>query len=152
MGAQPREPEGSRTIGRAVADEHGRLLRPHKIGRCSARSRITTRGSPVCAGTSRRRGPTFSTSNRSRFKTGKVLTKISPLAKWTTKDVWRYAKAHEIPLLPLYELGYTSVGCEPCTSLPLDPLKPAVGALAGPEARMRDSYPSRPNRSHEGRR
>jgi phosphoadenosine phosphosulfate reductase len=55
-----------------------------------------------------------------RLPSGTTLTKISPLAQWTTKDVWLYAKAHGIPLLPLYEAGYTSVGCEPCTSLPLD--------------------------------
>jgi phosphoadenosine phosphosulfate reductase len=65
------------------------------------------------------------------LKTGKVLKKISPLAEWTTRDVWRYAKAHEIPLLPLYELGYTSVGCEPCTSLPLDPSNPRSGRWQG---------------------
>src|SRR5918995_234622 len=48
--------------------------------------------------------------------TGKTLCKISPLAGWTTRDVWAYAKAHDIPLLPLYAQGYTSIGCEPCTS------------------------------------
>ena len=32
--------------------------------------------------------------------------------------VWDYATAHDIPLLPLYDAGYTSIGCEPCTSLP----------------------------------
>ena len=57
--------------------------------------------------------------------------KVSPLAAWTTKDVWQYAKAHDIPLLPLYELGYTSIGCEPCTSLPLDPNNPRSGRWQG---------------------
>ena len=52
--------------------------------------------------------------------TGKVLRKVSPLASWTTKDVWAYAREHQIPLLPLYDLGYTSVGCEPCTTLPAE--------------------------------
>lgn len=52
--------------------------------------------------------------------TGKVLRKVSPLAAWTNRDVWAYAKAHGIPLLPLYDEGYTSIGCEPCTSLPID--------------------------------
>jgi len=62
---------------------------------------------------------------------GKVLRKISPLAAWTTKDVWRYAREHDIPLLPLYELGYTSIGCEPCTSVPLDPSNPRSGRWQG---------------------
>jgi phosphoadenosine phosphosulfate reductase len=62
---------------------------------------------------------------------GKAIAKISPLARWSTKDVWDYVKAHEIPPLPLYELGYTSIGCEPCTSLPLDPSNPRSGRWRG---------------------
>ena len=62
---------------------------------------------------------------------GKVLRKVSPLASWTTKDVWAYAREHEIPLLPLYDLGYTSIGCEPCTSLPLDPSNERSGRWGG---------------------
>jgi phosphoadenosine phosphosulfate reductase len=63
--------------------------------------------------------------------TGKTLRKVSPLATWTTKDVWTYAKEHDIPLLPLYGQGYTSIGCEPCTSLPLDPSNDRSGRWAG---------------------
>jgi phosphoadenosine phosphosulfate reductase len=63
--------------------------------------------------------------------TGKVLSKISPLATWSTRAVWEYAKQHDIPLLPLYAQGYTSIGCEPCTSLPLDPSNDRSGRWAG---------------------
>jgi phosphoadenosine phosphosulfate reductase len=63
--------------------------------------------------------------------TGKVLSKVSPLATWTTREVWEYAKRHDIPLLPLYDLGYTSIGCEPCTSLPLDPSNERSGRWGG---------------------
>ncbi|HMF77819.1 MAG TPA: phosphoadenylyl-sulfate reductase [Bryobacteraceae bacterium] len=49
---------------------------------------------------------------------GKQLAKISPLADWTDKDVWSFAREQGIPLLPLYDAGYTSIGCEPCTALP----------------------------------
>ena len=63
--------------------------------------------------------------------TGTVLRKVSPLARWRTKDVWAYAKEQDIPLLPLYDLGYTSIGCEPCTSLPLDPSNERSGRWAG---------------------
>jgi phosphoadenosine phosphosulfate reductase len=62
---------------------------------------------------------------------GKTLRKISPLARWRTADVWRYAKLHAIPLLPLYEAGYTSIGCEPCTTLPLDPGNERSGRWGG---------------------
>jgi phosphoadenosine phosphosulfate reductase len=65
------------------------------------------------------------------LKSGRQLRKVSPLAEWTMKDVWQYAKAHDIPLMPLYELGYSSIGCEPCTSLPLDPSNPRSGRWQG---------------------
>jgi phosphoadenosine phosphosulfate reductase len=63
--------------------------------------------------------------------TGKQLQKISPLAEWTTRDVWQYAEQYGIPLLPLYDKGYTSIGCEPCTSLPFDPDDPRSGRWGG---------------------
>jgi phosphoadenosine phosphosulfate reductase len=62
---------------------------------------------------------------------GKRLRKVSPLAEWSTRDVWEYLKRHGIPLLPLYEQGYTSVGCAPCTSLPADPNDPRSGRWSG---------------------
>jgi phosphoadenosine phosphosulfate reductase len=62
---------------------------------------------------------------------GHILAKLSPLAEWTTRDVWQYAEQHSIPLLPLYEKGYTSIGCAPCTSLPFDANDPRSGRWSG---------------------
>lgn len=62
---------------------------------------------------------------------GKHLWKVSPLADWTTKDVWDYAVRNDIALLPLYDRGYTSIGCEPCTALPEDPDNPRSGRWGG---------------------
>jgi phosphoadenosine phosphosulfate reductase len=62
---------------------------------------------------------------------GKKLHKISPLAAWTDKDVWSFAKSHYVPLLPLYDAGYTSIGCQPCTALPADPGNARSGRWAG---------------------
>jgi len=66
-----------------------------------------------------------------KLPSGNAIRKVAPLAAWTARDVWRYAKDHDIPLLPLYELGYTSIGCEPCTSLPPDPNDPRSGRWQG---------------------
>ncbi len=66
-----------------------------------------------------------------RLPSGKVMFKVSPLADWTARDVWAYLKQNNIPILPLYEQGYTSIGCQPCTSLPLDPENPRSGRWAG---------------------
>jgi phosphoadenosine phosphosulfate reductase len=62
---------------------------------------------------------------------GRTIRKLSPLTEWSTRDVWSYATQHGIPLLKLYDKGYTSIGCEPCTSLPLDPNDPRSGRWGG---------------------
>lgn len=62
---------------------------------------------------------------------GHSLRKVSPLADWTFAAVHDYARDHAIPLLPLYELGYMSIGCEPCTAIPIDPANPRSGRWRG---------------------
>jgi phosphoadenylyl-sulfate reductase (thioredoxin) len=62
---------------------------------------------------------------------GKQLRKVSPLGDWMTREVWQYATEHQIPLLPLYDLGYSSVGCQPCTSLPTSADDPRSGRWSG---------------------
>jgi phosphoadenosine phosphosulfate reductase len=62
---------------------------------------------------------------------GKAIRKISPLTEWTAKDVWTYAGRYDIPLVQLYDKGYTSIGCEPCTTLPTDPNDPRSGRWGG---------------------
>ena len=43
------------------------------------------------------------------------LAKISPLADWTIEEVKDYNRLHGVPQHPLYERGFTSIGCAPCT-------------------------------------
>lgn len=62
---------------------------------------------------------------------GKVVRKLSPFADWSTRDIWQLCGHFRIPLLPLYEQGYTSIGCEPCTTLPTDPNDPRSGRWSG---------------------
>jgi phosphoadenosine phosphosulfate reductase len=66
-----------------------------------------------------------------RLPSGKMIDRVAPIAAWTARDVWKYAKDHQIPLLSLYEAGYTSIGCEPCTELPPDPNNPRSGRWHG---------------------
>jgi phosphoadenosine phosphosulfate reductase len=66
-----------------------------------------------------------------KLPSGKSLQKISPVYDWTTRDVWQYMQQHNIPELPLYARGYTSIGCAPCTKLPLDPDDPRSGRWQG---------------------
>lgn len=48
---------------------------------------------------------------------GKTLVKFNPIANWTRRDVWRYLDEHDLPHHPLYDLGYASISCAPCTRM-----------------------------------
>jgi phosphoadenosine phosphosulfate reductase len=43
------------------------------------------------------------------------LVKVNPLAAWTADDVWHYIRSNKVPYNPLYDKGYVSLGCRPCT-------------------------------------
>ena len=43
------------------------------------------------------------------------LVKISPLANWTRRDVWKRIVRENVPYNPLHDRGYASIGCRPCT-------------------------------------
>jgi len=62
---------------------------------------------------------------------GEDFYKVSPLLGWHSKDVFAYLKAENLPMHPLWEKGYTSIGCEPCTSVPGDPGDPRSGRWQG---------------------
>ena len=59
-----------------------------------------------------------------KLPSGKLMKKVSVLADWDWVRVEAYASEHGIPRLALYDQGYSSIGCEPCTAIP------AVGADA----------------------
>lgn len=62
---------------------------------------------------------------------GRTLAKLSPLAEWTWREVWGYLERKGIEPLSLYEQGYTSIGCQPCTTPPADPDDPRSGRWGG---------------------
>jgi phosphoadenosine phosphosulfate reductase len=62
---------------------------------------------------------------------GKRLLKVSPLAAWTWGHVWSYTAEHSIDSLPLYDFGYRSIGCEPCTAVPVEGADPRSGRWGG---------------------
>jgi len=43
------------------------------------------------------------------------LEKFNPLATWSEEEVWSYLRRFEVPYNPLYDQGYRSIGCAPCT-------------------------------------
>lgn len=43
------------------------------------------------------------------------MVKLHPLAHWTRARIWDYIVNHNLPYNRLYDEGYTSIGCQPCT-------------------------------------
>jgi phosphoadenosine phosphosulfate reductase len=43
------------------------------------------------------------------------ITKVSPLADWSEEEVWDYVRKNDVPYSALYDKGFTSIGCVPCT-------------------------------------
>ena len=66
-----------------------------------------------------------------QLPSGHELLKISPLAAWEWKQVWDYTVESGIEHLSLYDLGYRSIGCEPCTSLPAEGADARSGRWGG---------------------
>ena len=59
------------------------------------------------------------------------LVKVNPMAAWPATDANAYAQSHDVIHNPLFALGYTSVGCWPCTERPAPGADPRSGRWAG---------------------
>ena len=62
---------------------------------------------------------------------GRWIVKINPMAAWSRQQVWGYLKEHDLPHNPLYDLGYSSIGCAPCTRARLPDEPERAGRWAG---------------------
>jgi phosphoadenosine phosphosulfate reductase len=63
------------------------------------------------------------------------LLRVSPLVRWTSKDVWRFVHANDVPYNLLHDQGYPSIGCQPCTSAVAEGEDPRAGRWRGREKR-----------------
>ena len=59
------------------------------------------------------------------------LVKVNPLASSNARDVWAHVRAHDVPVNPLHQDGYPSIGCVPCTSRVLPGEDPRAGRWRG---------------------
>ncbi|PLA74662.1 phosphoadenylyl-sulfate reductase [Hydrogenovibrio sp. SC-1] len=55
------------------------------------------------------------------------LIKFNPLLDWTHDQLWQALEERQIPINPLHNKGYPSIGCEPCTRA----IKPGEDERAG---------------------
>ena len=64
-------------------------------------------------------------------ETARGLIKVNPIATWTDLDVQGYIKDHDVPVNPLLDQGYLSIGCWPCTRPVEDGEDPRAGRWSG---------------------
>jgi phosphoadenosine phosphosulfate reductase len=65
-----------------------------------------------------RHGPNLffkSVENRLLCCNVRKVQPLTPLAEWQEDEVWEYLRENDVPTHALYEKGYTSIGCAPCT-------------------------------------
>lgn len=65
------------------------------------------------------------------YDVSRDLVKVNPLATWTAADVAGYVRDHDLPVHPLAEHGYSSIGCWPCTRPIADGEDPRAGRWSG---------------------
>ncbi|MGQ0655230.1 MAG: phosphoadenylyl-sulfate reductase [Betaproteobacteria bacterium] len=63
----------------------------------------------------------------SEFDAQHGIEKFNPLAAWSEAEVWAYLREQRVPYNRLYDQGYRSIGCAPCTR----PTLPAEDVRAG---------------------
>jgi phosphoadenosine phosphosulfate reductase len=128
------------TPRRTVAEqdaEYGAKLHDRDPERCCALRKVEPleRGlSPYTAwinGMRRVDAPTREDIRTVDYDAKRDMVKISPIAAWTDEDVRDYIERHGVLVNPLFEDGYTSIGCAPCTRRTAPGADPRAGRWAG---------------------
>ncbi len=60
-------------------------------------------------------GPTRADAPIAAYDIGRGLVKVNPLAALSDDDMALYVRLHDLPVHPLLDKGYFSIGCWPCT-------------------------------------
>ena len=83
------------------------------------------------SGIRRDESPTRAATKLVDWDAKRGMVKVNPMAAWTQDVVDAYIAEHQVPVNPLFELGYGSIGCEPCTRPVAPGEDPRAGRWAG---------------------
>lgn len=83
------------------------------------------------SGVRRDESPTRAGTKLVDWDAKREMVKVSPMAAWTQEVVDAYVVEHQVPVNPLFEIGYGSIGCEPCTRPVAPGEDPRAGRWAG---------------------
>jgi phosphoadenosine phosphosulfate reductase len=114
--------------GPVYASDSNRCCHDRKI---AVLHRVAVNFDAWATGIRRDQSPTRADTPIVRWDKKFGLVKISPLATWTKKDVWKRIMAEGVPYNPLHDQGYPSIGCQPCTRAVLGDEDERAGRWSG---------------------
>jgi phosphoadenosine phosphosulfate reductase len=83
------------------------------------------------SGVRRDEAPTRARTPVVAFDAARGLVKVNPIATWSNDDVAGYIRDRGLPVHPLADRGYASIGCWPCTRPVGNGDDPRAGRWAG---------------------
>lgn len=108
------------SLGRQAAT-HGDALWARNPALCCSIRKVAPLGRALAGldgwitGVRRDQSPTRADTPKLGWDDRHELWKASPLADWTDDDVWAYVHERDLPVNPLHERGFDSIGCTHCT-------------------------------------
>ena len=109
------------SLGRQAAI-HGEALWEQNPDLCCSIRKIGPLGAALSGldgwitGVRRDQSPTRADTPKLGWDERHEIWKASPLADWTDDDVWAYVRERDLPVNPLHDRGYASIGCTHCTA------------------------------------
>jgi phosphoadenosine phosphosulfate reductase len=121
-----------RTVAQQDADEGPRLFEQDPDRCCALRKvepleRALAPYRAWITGVRRADAPSRAGTRVVDWDARRSMVKVNPLATWSDGDLDGYVAEHGVLTNPLLQLGYASIGCEPCTR----PVAPGEDARAG---------------------
>jgi phosphoadenosine phosphosulfate reductase len=110
--------------GPVYAHDSDRCCHDRKI---AVLHRVAVNYDAWATGIRRDQGPTRADTPIIKWDKKFGLVKVSPLAAWTKKEVWKRILGEQVPYNPLHDQNYPSIGCQPCTR----PVQPGDDERAG---------------------
>jgi phosphoadenosine phosphosulfate reductase len=113
--------------------EHGEKLHDRDPDLCCSLRKVAPLATTLAgfaawgSGVRRDESPTRASTRLVDWDAKRGMVKVNPIAAWTQGHVDAYIERHQVPVNPLFELGYGSIGCAPCTR----PVAPGEDARAG---------------------
>ncbi len=122
-------------FGDAFDAQHGKLYEKDPdlcchLNKVEPQKKLLERYQGWIAGVRRDQAATRGAAESLEILEGAKL-KVQPLARWSRPEVDAYLAEHKIPVHPLFAMGYTSIGCQPCTQPCHDPSNERAGRWMG---------------------